>query len=170
MQAAAYTKRQAGLVSQAYPLWADIPPVSHGHTVAQLSGLRYEGKAARMLEVEFRFAVSQLAFRYTSNQLNWFKCWTDLCLFSDDMATVTIVEVKWHHTIDAWVQLRELYIPVVRKAFPRLRVQGMEVCQFYDPAVKIPGRVKLAGRVNDVVDFVQGQEHSDFTVLIWTGR
>lgn len=170
MQAAAYTKRSAGLVSQAYPLWAEVPPVAHGHTVAQLSGLRYESKAARMLEATFKYVVPQLAFRYTSNQLAWFKCWTDLCLFSDDMSTVTVVEVKWHHTIDAWIQLRELYVPVVRTAFPRLRIQSMEVCQFYDPGVRIPGRMKLAGRVSEVEKFVQGEEHSDFTVLIWTGR
>lgn len=170
MLAAVRTKRQAGVVSCSTPQWGAVPPVSRGGTAAQVQGLRYERHATRMLEDTFAFTVPQLGFRYFNANAQGFWCWTDACIFSDDMRTVTICEIKWHHTVDAWVQLSELYAPVVQVAFPHLQVRLLEVCKFYDPAVRLPGRVKLMASVEDLRGIVQGEEHADFSVLIWTGR
>lgn len=170
MLAAVRTKRQAGIVSCSIPQWGALPPISRGGTVAQVQGLRYERHATRMLEEAFEFIVPQLGFRYYEPNSAGFWCWTDACIFSSDMKVVTVCEIKWHHTADAWVQLRELYVPVVTAAFPGRRVQALEVCKFYDPAVRLPGRIKLAGEVKDIKALVQGEEYADFSVLIWTGR
>lgn len=170
MQAAVHTKRYAGNVTSAWPLWGEEAPVNRGATAAQLLGLRYEGKALRYLEEHFALMLSHLGFKYCNLDGRTYRCWPDACIFSSDLSRLTIVEVKWHHTADAWVQLRELYVPVLRAAFPEMLIQQLEVCKFYNPAVRLPGRVKIVASARELEAVIEGREHSEYSILAWTGR
>lgn len=170
MQAAVHTKRYAGNVTAAWPLWGELPPSSKGSTAAQLLGLRYEGKALRYLEEYFKFFIPQLGFKYSNVDQRIYRCWVDACIFSSDFSRLTVVEIKWHHTADAWVQMRELYVPVMRVAFPDMLVQQLEVCKFYNPAVRLPGRVKIVASAQELEAVIEGREHSEYSILAWTGR
>lgn len=68
-------------------------------------------------------------------------CQTDGLLIQPQGGLITIVEIKYQHTPDAWFQLRELYEPVVRRAFgPAWEVALLEVVKWYDPSTFFPER------------------------------
>jgi hypothetical protein len=66
-------------------------------------------------------------------------CQPDALILQPRDGLLTIVEVKYQHTPDAWWQLRELYLPVVSLAFgPDWRIAMLEVVKWYDPHVSFP--------------------------------
>lgn len=72
-------------------------------------------------------------------------CQPDGLLVNFFTGRVTIIEVKYQHTSDAWWQLRMLYEPVVRKLFSEelWDFSLCEVVKWYDPSTKFPERVEL---------------------------
>ncbi len=58
---------------------------------------------------------------------------------------ITIVEIKYSHTADAWWQVRRLYLPVLQKLFPPnlWRYEALEVVKWYDPDTVFPEKVQL---------------------------
>ena len=68
-------------------------------------------------------------------------CQTDGLFAHPLEGLIVVVEIKYQHTPDAWFQLRELYEPVVRKAFgPAWTVALLEVVKWYDPSTFFPER------------------------------
>lgn len=54
------------------------------------------------------------------------------------------MEIKYQHTPDAWFQLKELYLPVIKVALgPAWQLGLMEVVKWYDPATFFPERIAL---------------------------
>ena len=77
--------------------------------------------------------------------LHW--CQPDGLLLGEDR--VTIVEVKYNHTIEAWRQLRLLYSPVI-SLLEGKKLAVVEIVKWYDCAVGFPEEVKL---VKDIGGF-----------------
>lgn len=125
-------------------------------------GLQYEAAALDHLEALFddRFIPGPW-FEYMDDKVRW--CQPDGLLVFPERGLIVIIEVKYQHTIRAWFQLNELYLPVVRAAFPgRLwRIALCEVVKWYDPNIEFPQRVKLQRFIDEVLP---GQ----FAVHIWT--
>lgn len=101
---------------------------------AKGSGIRFETKVHSTLAARFPSYISALPFRY-SDVRGSRVCIPDGIFIH--AGRVVIVEIKLRHCIEAWLQLRKLYFPVVSSAFgqsPRL----LEVVQFYVPEVVFP--------------------------------
>lgn len=110
-------------------------------------GLRYEVKALQRLDELYRgrlvwgpwlrFAASHVPYE------RW--CQPDGLLIDVDAGLVVVVEVKHHHTAEAWWQLERLYRPVLRTLFPEQlwRIELLEVVRWFDPAVLFPCPVVL---------------------------
>lgn len=70
-------------------------------------------------------------------------CQTDGLLFRPKQQKVLIIEVKYKHTPDAYWQLEEKYVPVVRKLFPEWEISTLEIVKWYDPSTSFPVEVSL---------------------------
>lgn len=164
-----FARRRAGTVQAAWPEWDGRPPNIHStrrRSAAQRAGIQYEKKVFSMLEAEFDLFLSHLPFRFVA-EFGSERCIPDGIILSPrDRSLLTLVEVKHRHTADAWFQLKYLYYPVLRVAFPRHRIQLLEICKGYDPAVKIPERQQL---VEDLASYVNGGGEVN-GVYSWTGR
>ena len=108
-------------------------------TGARANGVRYEKK----IHEEF-------LRRYPANYLPspWFEFWDgfghrwcqpDGLLIDVAQGLIVIVEVKHHHTGEAWWKLHKLYFPVVRALFgTEWEYRCLEVVRFYDPSTLFP--------------------------------
>lgn len=65
-------------------------------------------------------------------------CQPDGLLVCAANRAVTVVEVKYRHTSDAWWQLWRLYIPVVRILYTGYLVNGLEIVKWFDPQTAFP--------------------------------
>ena len=78
-------------------------------------------------------------------------CQPDGLLLDIQRGRCTIVECKLQHTIDAWWQLTDLYLPVVRAALGPTYIYSIcEVCRWYDSRVSFPEEIRLSPDVFDV--------------------
>lgn len=73
----------------------------------------------------------------------------DGLLFVPDPLRVVVVEVKYQHTPDAYWQLEQYYLPLLRLFFARSgrQLAAVEVCKWYDPATVFPRQVRLLERL-----------------------
>lgn len=67
-------------------------------------------------------------------------CQPDGLMIDVSTGTVTVVEMKLAHTTDAWWQMRQLYVPVLRHMFPPTRWQYrcVTIVRFFDPTIQFP--------------------------------
>ena len=57
---------------------------------------------------------------------------------------ITVVEVKWSHNVDAYFQLTDRYLPIVRHFFGGdFQYRLLEVVRWYDPGIVFPGAHSL---------------------------
>ena len=71
-------------------------------------------------------------------------CQIDALLLDHAQNAAIICEIKYQHTPDAWWQLRELYYPVIKAAFPKLHpICLCEIVHYYDAKVEWPERHDL---------------------------
>ena len=63
--------------------------------------------------------------------------------------SLVLLEVKYNHTPDAYFQLNNLYLPVVRKLYPTVDMALCEVVKWYDPATVFPSPVQLLPRIHE---------------------
>jgi hypothetical protein len=125
-------------------------------------GIRYEKKVHGCMSLiygEKYFSNPWIRFAESDGTLRW--CQPDGIIIDITRGKIVIVEVKYQHTSDAWWQLRELYLPVLRTLFGKnWDYQVCEVVKWYDPATAFPEPVYLMKEV--------GLVHSDrFGVHIW---
>jgi len=110
-------------------------------------GVRYEKKVHEYLAAVYpdEYVASPWIYFQESgaDRPRW--CQPDGLLFDLQKGIITIVEVKYQHTSDAWWQLTQLYRPVLEKIFPLTlwQMQCVEVVKWYDPATVFPERVAL---------------------------
>ena len=95
-----------------------------------------------------------------AGKIRW--CQVDGVLVDEGSKSLTIVEVKYSHTETAWWQLFRLYRPVLERLFVGYvyEFRCVEVCRWFDAAVRCPQPVRLRQRVEDV-------RPDEFAVHIW---
>lgn len=67
-----------------------------------------------------------------------------------DGPVVTIIEIKLRHAIMAYWQLRRLYEPVVKAAFPHYEVRVCELTQAFDPSTPWPEEIVFIQAMPDL--------------------
>jgi hypothetical protein len=124
--------------------------------------LIYEARAGAYLENRFAEAFRRgpwVIFADDSGRERW--CQPD-GFIADPIATrIIVTEIKLRHCSEAYYQLFDLYLPVVRSLYPGWRVAGLEVCRWFDPATATPAPVRLRENPFDAVD-------GAFNVHIWS--
>ncbi len=87
-------------------------------------------------------------------------CQPDGLIIDIEAGLISIVEMKYQHTSDAWWQLEKLYKPVLAVIFPKQlwRLQCVEVVKWFDPATDFPVPIRMAESPIGV---------GDFSVHIW---
>lgn len=78
-------------------------------------------------------------------------CQTDGLLFTPEEKKVLILEFKLKHTADAYFQIEEKYLPVLRRLFPKWIIATCEVVKWYDQCTAFPTEVKLRKRPEDTL-------------------
>lgn len=155
----------AGFLPAGRVLSADfgLPPAlrKKRYTGRRLEGIRYEKKVHVYL-TEFygeAYIPSPWIKFFAEGRYRW--CQPDGIHLDFLRGVITIVEVKYQHTTDAWWQLRCLYEPVLRVIFPPhlWKFEVCEVVKWYDPAVVFPEKTVLAQEM--------AMPHSAFKVHIW---
>jgi hypothetical protein len=104
-------------------------------TPAQRRGLRYQEKVEKALKRVFfpDYVLSRPWFRYKSIDGAVKKCQPDVLITHS--WGISIVEVKYTTTAEAWDKLLNVYRPVVEKAY-RAPTALVLVTRMFDPAVK----------------------------------
>ena len=111
------------------------------------AGERYERKIQAELELNYEeYYVSGPWFIFGelgTERTRW--CQPDGLLFQPLYSTITIIEIKLQHTSDAWWQVKQLYHPVVARAFPPdlWRYNFCEIVKWHDPEVEFPEGYRL---------------------------
>ena len=134
------------------------------YTGRRLEGVRYEKKVQDHLSAFYgdRYIPSPwLRFFPAGEQARWRWCQPDGILLDLLRGRITIIEVKYQHTSDAWWQVKHLYLPVLQVLFPEKwwTFDFCEVVKWYDPAVLFPEKIVLAQEVSI--------PHPAFKVHIW---
>lgn len=122
------------------------------YTGRRLEGVRYERKVhehLRELHGDLYLESPWLRFFPAEDGARWRWCQPDALLFDFQRGRITIVEVKYQHTSDAWWQVKKLYLPVLQAMFPAnlWEFDFCEVVKWYDPATAFPERVVLAQEI-----------------------
>lgn len=122
---------------------------------ARRRGVVYESKIQALLLSQYAPAYLPSPWlRYIDDDRRLKYCQPDGLLFLLERGQVTIVEVKYQHTFRGWVQLAELYLPVVQKALStddNLWSFGLlEIVKWYDPHVST-GRTPDLCKTPDLV-------------------
>jgi hypothetical protein len=81
-------------------------------------------------------------------------------LFQPKQQKVLIIEVKYKHTVDAYWQLEDKYVPVMRSIFRDWEISTLEIVKWYDPSTSFPVEVKLQKHILN-------SKPSEFGVHIW---
>lgn len=117
---------------------------------ARAQGVRFEKKVQEYLLARFpeSYLPSPWLRFFSGGKWRW--CQPDGLLFDLGRGIITIVEVKYQHTSDAWWQTKMLYAPVLREIFPAhlWTFEFCELVKWFDPATSFPERVVLANEVS----------------------
>lgn len=113
-------------------------------TGRRAQGIRYEKLVqAHLTEAEPCYLDSPWLRFLDADGWHW--CQPDGIHFDFSRGIITIVEVKYQHTPDAWVQLLELYGPVLQCIFPASlwTFRYLEWVRWHDPAVRVAANPRL---------------------------
>lgn len=116
-------------------------------------GLRFERKVLSALHSAFdgRFA-SQLPFSFKTQSKRG-RAILDGLLLSRDGSALCLIEVKSIHCADAWHQLENFYLPIVRDAVRGVfRICLLEVVRVFDPWVRLPKAVALVSNPEEAFE------------------
>src|SRR5262245_3313723 len=112
------------------------PPLTP-KTQAQKRGIRYERKVSwRLLELYELSYIPALWFMYHSRGRIRY-CQFDGLLVLAERKVLAIVECKYQHTADAYWQLSNVYVPVLRSFLGRgnpYSIATCEVVKWFDPS------------------------------------
>ena len=117
-------------------------------------GVRYEREAQEFLSL---YALGRAEIEYCNGPWMEFSdksgrrwCQPDALLIDRRKKDCLICEVKYQHTSDAWWQLKELYLPVLRVALPGFQFRLLEIVHWYDPLTAWPERALMVGGIDRV--------------------
>lgn len=118
-------------------------------------GLRYEAKVQRHLGEGFDGFIPGPWFRYCTSdepsRINYAQ--PDGLLIDLEKGQILICEVKYSHTAEAYFQLVDKYLPIVRKFFNNSEIwefATVEICYWYDCAVAFPTKPRLRKEIDTV--------------------
>lgn len=81
-------------------------------------------------------------FKEKGKRVRW--CQPDGLLIDVLAGVITILEMKYQHTAQAYWQLHGLYLPVVKRVFgPSWTYKLCEVTKWYDPAIPFPTPISM---------------------------
>lgn len=109
------------------------------HRGARRAGLLFEEKVGWYLEKLFgNMVVAGSWIGYFDQQNGDRLCSPDYLIVDVRKGVVTIVECKLSHTQDAWLQINDVYMPVVKFLFPGFEVRGIEICKNFERSRHYP--------------------------------
>lgn len=114
-------------------------------TKRQKQGLAYELHVHRHLEsIHGLYYIAGQWWKYFAGDRVRY-CQTDGILLVPEKRTAIILEVKYSHTVDAYWQLENLYLPLLTRFLrgSSYTIATVEVVNWYDPAVRIPRQPRL---------------------------
>ena len=118
------------------------------------AGLRYEAKVQRHLLKGYDGYMPGPWFKYTTSdapkRVNYAQ--PDGLLVNVEAGKIIICEMKYSHCAEAYFQLVDKYLPIVRKFFNNSELweyATVEVVYWYDCAVAFPTKPKLRERIHD---------------------
>lgn len=133
-------------------------------------GMRYEREAKDWLSL---FALGRAEISYRDGPWIEFRdrsgrrwCQPDALLENKAAKYCLICEIKYQHTSDAWWQLRELYLPVLRCALPGYSFRLLEIVHWYDPLTIWPEEIALVPDIGRCL----GGESEEVATLIFNKR
>jgi len=126
--------------------WADFSPstphfkAKRKPTGRRLQGIKYEAEVQQYLMRMFPHSYLPSPWLRFGSADGMKFCQADGLLVNLEAGILTIVEVKYQHTTDAWWQLRRLYQPVLAEMFPSTlwQIRVLEIVKWYDPHVEWP--------------------------------
>lgn len=144
------------------PGFATLPQRRSGR---RLQGIKYEKLVQDMLRTQYGDSYLDspwLQFQADSG-IKW--CQPDGVLIDFEAGALTLIEVKYQHTTDAWWQMRRLYEPVLRTLFPPhlWSISCLEVVKWYDPSVLFPEPTRLVSSISSA----QHLPHGTTGIHIW---
>lgn len=102
------------------------------------AGLTHERKVGERLSALFGDGCwGDIWIGYESSKKTSY-CSPDFIVIDVILGLITVVECKLTHTEDAYYQLNNLYIPVIKKLFPGFEVRGIEVCKNFERSTRYP--------------------------------
>jgi hypothetical protein len=149
-------RRRAPSVTFVERLTDYIPNRRNGKEVmtrAKRGGVRYERCVHAFLR-NFAFYERNPWLRYIDRRGKSHICQPDGLFLREEL--VVIVEVKTNHCLDAYAQLTDLYLPVVRYAYPEHPIVRLEICSTFTPTIKWPEPIALLRRIDDVFELRGG--------------
>jgi len=128
---------------------------NYRHNPVLGNGLRYELAGHEYLLDIYGFEyIPGPWFRYSTEHMPTRKNFVqpDGLIIRLKEGIITIVEFKWSHTPDAYYQLVDRYLPLMEKFFGKdiFEFRLLEICRWYSPQIKFPGRSSLRKNVEDV--------------------
>lgn len=128
---------------------------------AQRAGLAYQKKIERFLAPRRPSdwtVYPSLWFVYCDDRPGRNYCSPDFILdCGADLLVVVEAKIRW--TADAYYQLEQLYLPVLRVARPRATLVPLCITKSFDPAIKVPMEVRF---VSDVFEASPGKFNLQF--------
>jgi len=119
---------------------------------ARAQGIRYEAKVHEYMQHIFngRYLPNPWFSFVDLNGQRW--CQPDGLIIDLAKRLITIVEIKYSHTGEAWWKLKHLYLPVLRAYYgDAISYKLLEIVKWYDSGVIFPEHV-LCSDTNKVPD------------------
>jgi hypothetical protein len=154
-----YATRTALSCSEAYRAPNILRPQVGRKSYAKKLGLRFEKKVSTALAGRYKVEL-QPHYRFLQGE-KLQSAFPDVLLHLPD--AIVIAECKLRHTYDAWNQLTNLYLPILRKAHPGVALRRLEIVRNYDPSVRLP---EPADVTFDLDGWLRDPKES-YGVLIW---
>lgn len=131
-------------------------------SAAQKAGIRYERHVHEHLASLFGDAYTPSPwFRFgAQRRARW--CQMDGVLRVGTIAV--LFEVKYSFSSDGWYQLRHLYLPVFRAAFPSAKPGLCLISRYFDPHVAFPEQPHL---ITDLQEWVVRRQYEQMGVFSW---
>ena len=120
----------------------------------QRQGLKYEASVHQKLEQTFELSYFPgVWFKYEGPGDDIRYCQVDGLIVSSSRRCITLVECKYSHTPDAYWQMENLYVPVLRawlRDAGEWSISTVEVVKWFDPATACPRKPVLRADLRDV--------------------
>lgn len=136
--------------SEHLPMWLDKEPE---RTPNQKRGIAYERLVHEMMDNRYGDAYQSapwLVYWEKETESPPRTCQPDGLLIDLARGQITIVEVKLYNSVMAWWQLLWKYSPVVRALLPGFQLRYVEIVQFDDPSIALPGEVFRVRNLEEV--------------------